>query len=159
MKRVWQLINREMQRESLTAGQMAQKLQIDPAHLSRLRNGQVRDLSPETFGSLLSGLGTSPELQAELLVAYLSDKLEGNSRIRLQSVKDAVSGLQINEAAGPYGTDFPAAVIEACAAAGLNRRMADALGTLALQARTNRRLQAILISLADYSREEGSPDE
>jgi transcriptional regulator with XRE-family HTH domain len=159
MKRVWKLISREMKREGLTAKQMASRLRIDPAHLSRLRNGQLRDLSPETFGSLLAGFRKSPDLHSELLTAYLSDKLEGNGRIQLHFVRDAVSELQIGEAAQPYGMDLPAAVTETCVGAGLNRRVAEALGALAIQARANRRLQALLISLAEFSREEPDPVE
>jgi hypothetical protein len=72
----------------------------------------------------------------------------------LKSAKEAVSALRMNEAPDPYGTTPPDIVTEAGLGAGLNRRVADALGILAAQSRTNRRLQALLISLAEYSCEE-----
>jgi hypothetical protein len=154
MKRVWQVIDREMRREGLTAKQMALKLQMDPAHLSRLRSGRLRDLSAEILSNLVAGLRKSPELHSELLAAYLSDKLEGSRHFKLKAAKEAAADLQVRETANPYGTSIPDTVAQAGVGTGLNRRVADALGTLAAQARTSRRLQALLISLADYSSEE-----
>ncbi len=154
MKRVWQLIDREMRDEGLTAKQMAHKLQMDPAHLSRLRTGQLRDLSAEVLGNLVAGVRKSRTLHSELLAAYLSDKLEGSRHIHPEAAKEAMAMLRIAEASSPYEADPLKTVTEACAAAGLNRRVAEALGTLVKQARRNRRLQALLISLADYSSEE-----
>lgn len=154
MKRVWQVIDREMRREGLTAKQMSLKLKMDPAHLSRLRTGQLRDLSAEMLGNLLAGLRKSSDLHAELLTAYLSDKLEGSPRSHMKLAREAGAGLRIAEPASPYGAGAATSVAEAAIGAGLNRRVAGALDTLAAQSRTNRRLQALLVSLADYSRKE-----
>ena len=89
-----------------------------------------------------------------ILSAYLSDKLEGTPHIHLESVRSSVADLRVCETEAPYGTDIPETISETALRSGLNVRVANAIGTLATQARTNRRLQARLVSLADYSSDE-----
>jgi transcriptional regulator with XRE-family HTH domain len=154
MKRLWKVIDRERRSEGLTAKEMARKLRMDPAHLSRLRTGQLRDLSPESLSYLLAGLRKSPDLHQEVLTAYLSDKLEGTRHVHRQSAKDAAVELLVRETPGAYGTETPPTVTETCVRAGLSRRVAEAIDELSAQALANKRLQALLISLADYGRKE-----
>jgi hypothetical protein len=148
MKRLWQVIEREMRAQGLTAREMAQKLRMDPAQLSRLRGGHLRDLSAETLGHFLSGFRDSPVAQTELLAAYLSDKLGG--RVSTELARDVAAGLRVAEDAA---RDTPT-VADLCEQAGLNARVARAFGILAEEAPRNRRLQDLLVSLANYARKE-----
>jgi len=152
MKRLWQVIEREMQAQGLTAREMAQKLRTDPAQLSRLRGGHLRDLSAEALGNFLSGLRDSPAAQTELLAAYLSDKLGG--RVTTQLAHEVADGLRVAEEAADYAAGNAPTIPELCERAGLNIRVARALGILADEAPGNRRLQDLLVSLANYVRKE-----
>jgi len=144
MKRLWRIIHREMQRDSLSAAQMAARLGMDPAHFSRLRTGLLRDLSAGALGRLLSGFpaGRHVEIQA----AYLADKLEGAGVTDPPSLSKAV---RVREEAPAYGEDI---VEAACIRLGINRRVAAALGSLAKGSVGNRRLQALIVSLAGFAR-------
>ena len=152
MKKLWQVIDREMRRESLTARQMAARIHMDPAHLSRLRTGHLRDLSAESLAQIIAGLGTTPAMQTELLTAYLSDKLDGSRLHMAEAAQKVTDGLTIAEDAAGYRTAAAPGVTQACERTGLNRRVAAALGHLADHAIGNRRLQMLLISLAEFAR-------
>jgi transcriptional regulator with XRE-family HTH domain len=152
MKRLWQVIEREMQAQGLTAHQMAQKLRVDPAQLSRLRGGHLRDLSAEALGNILTGLRSSPAAQTELLAAYLSDKLGG--RVSTQLASAVADGLRVAEEATDYAAGQSLTIPELCERAGLSARVARAFGILADEASGNRRLQDLLVSLANYARKE-----
>jgi len=152
MKRLWQVIEREMQAQGLTAREMAQKLRTDPAQLSRLRGGHLRDLSAEALGNFLSGLRDSPAAQTELLTAYLSDKLGG--RVSTQLANEVAGNLRIAEEAADYAAGQSLTIPELCERAGLNARVARAFGILADEAPGNRRLQDLLVSLANYVRKD-----
>jgi hypothetical protein len=153
MKRIWQVIEREMRTQNLTAREMAGKLRMDPAQLSRLRGGRLRDLSSEALGHLLTRLHDSPEVRAELLAAYLSDKL-GSRVVNARLARKVAGSLRVAEgAADSSGGDAPT-IPDLCERAGLNSRVARALGTLAEEATGNRRLQELLVSLANYASSE-----
>jgi len=152
MKRLWQVIEREMRAQGLTAREMAQKLRMDPAQLSRLRGGHLRDLSAETLGHFLSGFRDSPAAQTELLAAYLSDKLGG--RVRTELAHEVAAGLRLAEDAADYPAGPAPTMADLCEQAGLSARVARAFGILAEEAPGNRRLQDLLVSLANYARKE-----
>lgn len=147
MKRLWRMLDREMQRESLNARQMAAKLSMDPAHFSRLRTGQIRDLSADSLGGLLAGLPS--DRHPEFLSAYLADKLEGAG---LQISEAVPVADQVREAAPAYGREIPSSIEDACRHAGVDRRVAQALAVLAEQAPGDRRLRMLIVSLAGFAR-------
>jgi hypothetical protein len=153
MKRIWQVIEREMRTQNLTAREMAGKLRMDPAQLSRLRGGRLRDLSSEALGRLLTRLHDSPEVRAELLAAYLSDKL-GSRVVNARVARKVAGNLRVAEDAADAPGGDASAISDLCERAGLSPRVARALGSLAEEARGNRRLQDLLVSLANYARSE-----
>jgi len=151
MKRIWQVIEREMQTHGLTAREMAGKLNIDPSQLSRIRSGQTADLSADTLSHLLAGMRSLGSDQTELLAAYLGDKLGG--RISGRTSCDAAERMIMEEAPVPYGGGEMAAPT-ILPEAELNLRVAAAIETLAAAAPRNRRLQELIVSLAEYTRTE-----
>lgn len=125
---------------------------MDPAQLSRLRGGHLRDLTAEALGHFLTGLHDSPATQTELLAAYLSDKLGG--RVSTQLANEVAQGLRVAEDVADYAAGHAPTISELCERAGLNARVARAVGTLVEEAPGNRRLQELLVSLANYARKD-----
>ncbi len=141
-----------MNAQGLTAREMARKLRMDPAQLSRLRAGRLRDLTAETLGNFLAGFHDSPAAQTELLAAYLSDKLGG--RVSTELAHDVAAGLRVAEDAARLRRRRSSHGGRPCEQAGLSARVARAFGILAEEAPGNRRLQDLLVSLANYARKE-----
>gem|GEM_PF-1639419 len=150
MKRIWQVIEREMRSHCLTAREMAGKLNIDPSQLSRIRSGQTADLSADTLAHLLAGMRSLGSEQTELLAAYLADKLGG--RISARTSSEAAERMIMEEAPSPYGAGEMA--MATLSTAELDLRVAAAIDALAAAAPRNRRLQELIISLAEYVRTE-----
>jgi transcriptional regulator with XRE-family HTH domain len=150
MKRIWQVIEREMQTHGLTAREMAGKLNIDPSQLSRIRSGQTADLSADTLSHLLAGMRSLGSDQIELLAAYLADKLGG--RISGRTSSQAAERMMVAETPTLYDAgeiaspDLPDTE--------LDLRVAAAIDALAAAAPRNRRLQELIVSLAEYVRAE-----
>lgn len=151
MKRIWQVIEREMRTHRLTAREMAGKLNIDPSQLSRIRSGQTADLSADTLSHLLAGMRSLGSEQTELLAAYLADKLGG--RISGRTSSEAAERMIMEEAPALYGATEMAATVT-LPATELDLRVAAAIDALAAAAPRNRRLQELIISLAEYVRTE-----
>lgn len=129
---------------------MALRLRLDPSQLSRMRSGELRDLSGEVLGRLLTGLSDSEEVRSELLTAYLADKLEAPD-VPENLLRRSAGSFRVEEVPPVYHSD--AERLDRHDPLILDPRLASALRTLAASARTSRRLRTILLSLASYVRE------
>lgn len=143
MKHLWKFIERELQDRQWTARQLSDHLKLDPAQLSRLRNGATQDLSADFLSRLLQLAEGSPAKKTELLAAYLRDKLQ--SRVTADIASE--SSHRVRDDVSPYmpgATTLPGL-------ASLPPRVRTALAELVTAAQDNRRLQKLLIGLAEYA--------
>lgn len=151
MKRVGRLIDSELRSQKITARQMAEKMRLDPALLSRIRSGQARDIGTRRLLLMQKGISPDATVQARFLAAYLADKIEGNplaDRVAIGVADDGESPKR-REAVGGKGSQ---SIEKYCEDRGLDRRTAAAIGLLIELIPTNRRLRNLVISLAGYAR-------
>lgn len=135
-----------MKNRDLSARQMAQNLHMDPSQLSRLRSGEIRDLSGAALGRLLSHLAETEQQQVEILNAYLSDKL-AEASLHPDAIRSSTQYAIAERAAGAQAE---AEVDMSMVVTNVDKRLAAALHTLGAAAKKNRRLRTILLSLVNY---------
>jgi hypothetical protein len=149
MKRTWRVIEQQMAATGSSARQMALRLRLDPSQLSRMRSGELRDLSGEVLGRLLTGLSDSEEVRAELLSAYLADKLSAPD-VPEPLLRRAAQSFKAEDVPPEYRSE--AERLDRHDPMILDPRLASALRSLGAAARSSRRLRTILLSLASYVR-------
>lgn len=155
MKRVGRLIDIELRRQGITARQMAVKMKLDPALLSRIRSGESQDVEAKTLMFMQKGISSDGAVQAQLLLAYLGDKLEGNpiaSRITFQLLGEVeAKPILYMEGKEPIKPGTTMDIENGCEKFGLDSHAAKAVKSLVALMPTNRRLRNLVVSLAGYA--------
>jgi transcriptional regulator with XRE-family HTH domain len=70
-------LTRLTEQHGLIQADLSRKTGLSRAHISRVCNGEAKDLSDEHFGSVLKVFASNPRSQAELIVARCMDAKEG----------------------------------------------------------------------------------
>ncbi len=70
-------LTRLTEQHGLIQADLSRKTGLSRAHISRVCNGEAKDLSDEHFGAVLKVFGSDPRAQAELIAARCMDAREG----------------------------------------------------------------------------------
>ncbi len=104
-------LQRCAERRQLNQSDLAKRSGVSNSHISRLYNGESRDLSDANFAGLLNAFATDPPAQAEIIAARCQDVLAvaraarapGSEliEIRVKTVEPGAKKI------APSGSDFP----------------------------------------------------